>query len=395
MVREDQKVFETFKEKDTEVLGNTINTTKRFDKSEMFWREAQQVWAEELKFLAETSRSTETPLSGKGQTKGGLDNSNSPNSVNGWSNKSVVTEFILLGLSSSQELQLVLFLVFSVFYGAAVLGNILIILTVITDSRLHSPMYFLLSNLSFIDVCQATFATPKMIADFLNEHKTITFQGCMSQIFFLHVFGGSEMVLLVAMAYDRYIAICRPLHYLAIMSRRVCAALVGVSWAIGILHSASHLAFTVDLPFCGPNKVDNFFCDLPLVIKLACLDTYVLEILVLTNSGLLSLICFLLLLVSYTVILATVHHQASGGMSKALSTLSAHITVVVLFFGPLIFIYIWPFESFPIDKFISVFFTVFTPFLNPMIYTLRNKDVKEAMKKLKSRMLVLSRFSRK
>ncbi|MBZ3874687.1 Olfactory receptor 4K3 [Sciurus carolinensis] len=397
-----------------------INTTKRFDKSEMFWREAQQVLVEELKFLAETSRLTETPLSGKGQTKGGLgletqelrcletlkrkfkkdvgvsdrnlerpDNSNSPNSVNGWSNKSVVTEFILLGLSSSQELQLVLFLVFSVFYGAAVLGNILIILTVITDSHLHSPMYFLLRNLSFIDVCQVTFATPKMIADFLNEHKTITFQGCMSQIFFLHVFGGSEMVLLVAMAYDRYIAICRPLHYLTIMSRRVCAALVGVSWAIGILHSASHLAFTVDLPFCGPgpNKVDNFFCDLPLVIKLACLDTYVLEILMLTNSGLLSLICFLLLLVSYTVILATVHHQASGGMSKALSTLSAHITVVVLFFGPLIFIYIWPFESFPIDKFISVFFTVFTPFLNPMIYTLRNKDVKEAMKKLKNRML--------
>ncbi|KAM4832636.1 olfactory receptor 4K15-like [Urocitellus parryii] len=321
-------------------------------------------------------------------------NSNNPDSVNGWSNKSVVTEFILLGLSSSQELQLVLFIVFSVFYGAAVLGNILIILTVITDSRLHSPMYFLLSNLSFIDVCQATFATPKMIADFLSERKTITFQGCMSQIFFLHVFGGSEMVLLVAMAYDRYIAICRPLHYLAIMSRRVCTVLVGVSWAIGILHSASHLAFTVDLPFCGPNKVDNFFCDLPLVIKLACLDTYVLEILVLTNSGLLSLICFLLLLISYTVILATVHHQASGGMSKALSTLSAHITVVVLFFGPLIFIYIWPFESFPIDKFISVFFTVFTPFLNPMIYTLRNKDVKEAMKKLRSRILVPSEFSR-
>ncbi|XP_061285728.1 olfactory receptor 4K1-like [Bos javanicus] len=311
-------------------------------------------------------------------------NLSSPDSFNGWSNKSVVTEFILLGLSSSRELQLFLFFIFSVFYGAAVLGNSLIILTVITDSRLHSPMYFLLSNLSFIDVCQATFATPKMISDFLSEHKTITFKGCMSQIFFLHVFGGSEMVLLVAMAYDRYIAICKPLHYMTIMSRRACTVLVGVSWAIGILHSASHLVFIIDLPFCGPNKVDNFFCDLPLVIKLACLDTYVLEILVLTNSGLLSLICFLLLLISYTIILATVHRQASGGTSRALSTLSAHITVVVLFFGPLIFIYIWPFESFTIDKFISVFFTVFTPLLNPMIYTLRNKDVKEAMKKLRN-----------
>lgn len=170
----------------------------------------------------------------------------------------MVTEFILLGLSSSQELQLFLFLIFSVFYGAAVLGNILIILIVITDSRLHSPMYFLLSNLSFIDVCQATFATPKMIADFLSEHKTITFQGCMSQIFFLHVFGGSEMVLLVAMAYDRYIAICKPLHYMTIMSRKVCTILVGVSWAIGILHSSSHLAFMVDLPFCGPKKGGQF-----------------------------------------------------------------------------------------------------------------------------------------
>uniref|UniRef100_A0A8C9HAT5 Olfactory receptor n=1 Tax=Piliocolobus tephrosceles TaxID=591936 RepID=A0A8C9HAT5_9PRIM len=294
----------------------------------------------------------------------------------------MVTEFILLGLSSSWRLQVLLFFIFSVFYEAAVLGNILIIITVIIDSHLHSPMYFLLSNISFIDVCQAMFATPTMIAGFLNEHKTITFQGCMSQIFFLHVFGGSEMVLLVAMAYDRYIAICKPLHYTTIMSRRVCTVLVGVSWAIGISHSASHLAFTVNLPFCGPNRVDNFFSDLPLVIKLACLDTYVFEILVLTNSGLLSFMCFLLLLTSfaYTIILATVHRQASDGMSKALSTLSAHITVVLLFFGPFIFIYIWPFESFPIDKFISVFFTVFTPLLNPMIYTLRNKDIKEAMR---------------
>ncbi|KAG3261435.1 olfactory receptor 4K15-like [Ictidomys tridecemlineatus] len=320
-------------------------------------------------------------------------NSNNPDSVNGWSNKSVVTEFILLGLSSSQELQLVLFIVFSVFYGAAVLGNILIILTVITDSRLHSPMYFLLSNLSFIDVCQATFATPKMIADFLSERKTITFQGCMSQIFFLHVFGGSEMVLLVAMAYDRYIAICRPLHYLAIMSRRVCTVLVVVSWAIGILHSASHLAFTVDLPFCGPNKVDSFFCDLPLVTKLACRDTYVISLLIVADSGFLSLSSFLLLVVSYTVILITVRSRSSASMAKARSTLTAHITVVILFFGPCIFIYVWPFSSYSVDKVLAVFYTIFTPILNPVIYTLRNKEVKAAMSKLKSRYLKPGQFS--
>uniref|UniRef100_A0A673TGA7 Olfactory receptor n=1 Tax=Suricata suricatta TaxID=37032 RepID=A0A673TGA7_SURSU len=300
-------------------------------------------------------------------------------------NKSVVTEFILLGLSSSQDIQLFLFLLFSVFYGAAVLGNIFIILTVIIDSRLHSPMYFLLSNLSFIDVCQATFATPKMIADFLNEHKTITFQGCMSQIFFLHVFGGSEMVLLVAMAYDRYIAICKPLHYMTIMSRRVCAILVGVSWTIGILHSASHLAFTVNLPFCGPNKVDNFFCDLPLVIKLAY--TYVVSLLIVADSGFLSMSSFLLLVISYTVILITVRKRSSASMAKARSTLTAHITVVTLFFGPCIFIYVWPFSSYSVDKVLAVFYTIFTPILNPIIYTLRNKDMKAAMLKVKSRYL--------
>ena len=300
-------------------------------------------------------------------------------------NYALVSEFVLHGLCTSQHLQKFFFVFFSEIYAVTVLGNLIVVVTVISDPSLHSsPMYFLLGNLSFLDIWLASFATPKMIADFLSEHKTITFKGCMSQIFFLHVFGGSEMVLLVAMAYDRYIAICKPLHYMTIMSRRTCAVLVGVSWATGILHSASHLVFTIDLPFCGPNKVDNFFCDLPLVIKLACLDTYVFEILVLTNSGLLSLICFLLLLISYTIILAAVHRQASGGTSRALSTLSAHITVVVLFFGPLIFIYIWPFESFTIDKFLSVFFTVFTPLLNPMIYTLRNKDVKEAMKKLRN-----------
>ncbi|XP_047653456.1 olfactory receptor 4K1-like [Phacochoerus africanus] len=193
-----------------------------------------------------------------------------------------------------------------------------------------------------------------MIADFLSEHKTITFQGCMVTNLFLACFRGSEMVLIVAMAYDRYIAICKPLHYMTIMSRKVCAISGGGFLGHWHLHSSSHLAFTVDLPFCGPKQV-------------ACSHLSV----------------FLLLLISYTVILATVHRQSPGGTSKALSTLSAHITVVVLFFGPLIFIYIWPFESFPIDKFISVFFTVFTPFLNPMIYTLRNKDVKEAMKKLR------------
>ncbi|XP_017203890.3 olfactory receptor 4K15 [Oryctolagus cuniculus] len=300
-------------------------------------------------------------------------------------NKSRVTEFVLLSLSGSRELQLFYFAFFTLFYVAIVLGNILIVFTVISDSALHTPMYFLLSNLSFIDVCLSTFATPKMIVDFLMEHKTISFEGCMAQIFFLHVFAGGEMMLLVAMAYDRYAAICRPLHYAAIMSVQKCTGLVVGSWLIGVLHSLSQLAFTVNLPFCGPNKVDSFFCDLPLVIKLACTDTYILQVLMLSDSGLMAMVSFLLLLISYTIILVTVKRHSSAGMAKARATLTAHITVVTLFFGPCIFIYAWPFSNLPVDKLLSIFYTVFTPLLNPLIYTLRNKEVISAMQKLGSR----------
>uniref|UniRef100_A0A8D2AM28 Olfactory receptor n=1 Tax=Sciurus vulgaris TaxID=55149 RepID=A0A8D2AM28_SCIVU len=302
-------------------------------------------------------------------------------------NYSRVTEFVLLGLSSSKELQPLLFLIFSLLYLAILLGNFLIILTVTSDSRLHTPMYFLLANLSFIDVCVASFATPKMIADLLVERKTISFDACLAQIFFVHLFTGSEMVLLVSMAYDRYVAICKPLHYMTIMSRRVCIILVLISWSVGFIHTTSQLAFTVNLPFCGPNQVDSFFCDLPLVTKLACLDTYVISLLIVADSGFLSLSSFLLLVVSYTVILITVRSRSSASMAKARSTLTAHITVVTLFFGPCIFIYVWPFSSYSVDKVLAVFYTIFTPILNPVIYTLRNKEVKAAMSKLKSRYL--------
>ncbi|XP_076982695.1 olfactory receptor 4K15-like [Tamandua tetradactyla] len=300
-------------------------------------------------------------------------------------NNSGVTEFELHGLSGPRELQLFYFAFFALFYLSIVLGNLLIVLTIISDPVLHTPMYFLLSNLSLIDVCLSTFATPKMIVDFLMEHKTISFEGCMAQIFFLHVFACGEMMLLVAMAYDRYVAICRPLHYAAIMSVHKCTGFVVGSWVIGVLHSVSQLVFTVNLPFCGPNKVDSFFCDLPLVIKLACTDTYVLQILMLADSGLIAMSSFVLLLISYSVILITVRRRSSAGMAKARATLTAHVTVVILFFGPCIFIYAWPFGNFPADKVLSIFYTVFTPLLNPLIYALRNKEVISAMRKLRIR----------
>lgn len=300
-------------------------------------------------------------------------------------NESVVSEFVLLGLSKSWELQLFFFAIFSLVYVTSVLGNIMIIVIISSDSHLNSLMYFLLSNLSFIDICQSNFATPKMLLDFFVEHKTISFEGCMAQIFLLHSFVGSEMMLLVAMAYDRFIAICKPLHYSTIMNHRLCIIFVFISWSVGILHSVSHLAFTVDLPFCGPNEVDSFFCDLPLVIELACMNTYEMEIMTLTNSGLISLGCFLALIISYTIILITVRHRSSSRSSKALSTLIAHITVVILFFGPCIYFYIWPFSRLSVDKFLSLFYTVCTPLLNPIIYSLRNEDVKSAMRKLRNR----------
>ncbi|XP_004413564.1 PREDICTED: olfactory receptor 4K5 [Odobenus rosmarus divergens] len=296
-------------------------------------------------------------------------------------NSSVVSEFVLLGLSSSQELQL-FFFVFFVLYVVIVLGNLLIIITVTSDNSLHSPMYFLLGNLSFVDICQASFATPKMIADFLSEHKTISFSSCIAQIFFIHLFTGGEMALLVSMAYDRYVAICKPLRYVVIMSRRMCTVLVMVSWAVGLVHTLSQLSFTVNLPFCGPNVVDSFFCDLPRVTKLACLDSYIIEVLIVVNSGILSLSTFSLLVGSYIIVLVTVWFKSSAAMAKAFSTLAAHITVVILFFGPCIFIYVWPFTTYPVDKLLAIFYTVFTPILNPIIYTLRNRDIKAAMRKI-------------
>ncbi|XP_004421399.1 PREDICTED: olfactory receptor 4F17 [Ceratotherium simum simum] len=295
----------------------------------------------------------------------------------------MVTEFIFLGLSNSQELQIFLFVFFLVFYVGILFGNLLIVITVSCDSHLHSPMYFLLANLSLIDLCLSSVTAPKMITDFCSKHKVISFKGCLAQIFLLHFFGGSELVILVAMAFDRYVAICKPLHYPAIMCGNACVGIVASAWGTGLLHAVSQLAFAVNLPFCGPNKVDSFYCDLPRVIKLACTDTYRLDIMVIANSGVLTVCSFILLIISYTIILVTIQHRPSDWSSQALSTLTAHITVVLLFFGPCIFIYAWPFPIKSLDKFLAVFYSVVTPLLNPIIYTLRNKDMKTAMKCLR------------
>ncbi|MBZ3887576.1 Olfactory receptor 4F21 [Sciurus carolinensis] len=297
-------------------------------------------------------------------------------------NYSMVSEIVLVGLTSSLELQLVLFLIFSVFYTAGILGNVFIVLTVISDSHLHSPLYFLLANLSFIDMWVSSIAVPKMISDLFKERKVISFQGCIAQMFFLHVFGGTEMVLLITMALDQYVAICKPPHYLTLMSFRTCSLLLMVAWTTGIIHSLIQIIFVVKLSFCGPPKIDSFYCDIPRFIKLACTVTYRLELMVTANSGFISLGTFLILIISYIFILVTVRQHSSGGLSKALSTLSPHITVVVLYFGPCIFVYSCPFLAVPVDKFLAIFDVIVTPFLNPVIYTFRNKEMKVAMRRI-------------
>ncbi|XP_039373305.1 olfactory receptor 1509-like [Mauremys reevesii] len=302
-------------------------------------------------------------------------------------NVTMVTHFVLLGLTETWELQLALFALFSIIYLLILAGNGLIMVTVVNDRRLHTPMYFFLGNLSFIDICHASVTAPKMLADLLSAEKTISFGGCMAQLFFLHLCACAEIFLLTVMAYDRYMAICHPLQYPMLMSLRACTWLVGALWSGATVHSLVQTVLTVRLPYCGPNVIDSFFCDVPPVIKLACTDTYLTGVLIVSNSGMISLTCFLALLASYLVILVSLQSQSVEGRRKALSTCGSHLAVVALFFGPCIFIYTRPATSFSLDKVVSVFYTMVTPVLNPVIYTLRNQEVKGAMRKLRERQI--------
>ncbi|XP_069879524.1 olfactory receptor 2B11-like [Dipodomys merriami] len=294
-------------------------------------------------------------------------------------------EFVLLGFADRPWLQLSLFLILLITYPMAMMGNITIILVSRLDSRLHSPMYFFLTNLSFLDMCYTTSIVPQMLFNLGSSKKTISYMGCVVQLYFFHIMGGTECFLLALMSFDRYVAICRPLHYTLIMNQRLCILLVSTVWLCGVIIAVSQAALTLQLPLCGTNILDHLLCEISVLIKTACGEKK-------ANELTLSLVCTFLLAVPLCLILASyasigraiLKIKSSEGRKKAFGTCSSHLIVVLLFYCPAISMYLQPPSSISRDqlKFMALFYGVMTPTLNPFIYTLRNKDVKGAICKL-------------
>ncbi|XP_078002236.1 olfactory receptor 8D4 [Phascolarctos cinereus] len=303
-------------------------------------------------------------------------------------NQSEVTMFILAGLTDEPELQLPLFFIFLGIYTVTVMGNLGMITLIRFSSHLHSPMYYFLSSLSVLDVCYSTIITPQMLVGFLFKDKTISYPRCMTQLFFFCIFVISECYMLAAMAYDRYVAICNPLLYNILMSPRVCSLLVISVFSVGFTDAVIHTGCLLRLPFYGSNVISHYFCDIVPLIKLSCSSTYLDELLIFIIGGFNMIATSSTIIISYAFILSSIFRiNSKEGRSKAFSTCSSHLMAVTMFYGSLMSIYFKPATSINLarEKVSSVFYTTVIPMLNPLIYSLRNKDVKTALKKLTER----------
>ncbi|KAM5248494.1 olfactory receptor 2D2 [Ctenodactylus gundi] len=301
-------------------------------------------------------------------------------------NLTQVTEFLLLGLSDDACTQQLLFILFLGVYVVTVFGNLLLMSLVQADAQLHTPMYFFLCNLSLADLCFSTNIVPQALAHLLSRKKIISFTRCAAQLLLFLIFGCTQCALLAVMAYDRYVAICNPLHYPSIMTWRVCVQLATGSWASGILVSVVDTSFTLSLPYQGGNSIAHFFCEAPALLTLASTDTHTSQMAIFLMGVVILLMPVSLILVSYGhIIVAVVKMKSAAGRLKAFSTCGSHLTVVILFYGSAIVTYMTPKSSKEQEKLVSVFYAMVTPMLNPLIYSLRNKDVKGALRKITTR----------
>lgn len=307
-----------------------------------------------------------------------------------WTNDSRLLGFILVGFSDQPQLELILFGVILFLYFMTLLGNSTIILVSLLDSKLHNPMYFFLSHLSFLDLCFTSSIVPQLLVNLGSSDKSITYGGCVVQLYVFLALGSTECVLLAVMSYDRYVAVCRPLHYAFVMHPQVCSILASMAWLSGVTTTLIQSTLTLQLPFCGNRKVDHFFCEVPVLIKLACVDTTFNQAELFVASVLFLVVPLSLILMSYgNIAQAVLKIKSAIGRRKAFRTCSSHVMVVIIFYGTIIFMYLQPAKSRSKDqgKFVSFFYTVVTPMLNPLIYTLRNKEVKAALKKFMGKTL--------
>ncbi|XP_052051252.1 olfactory receptor 1468-like [Apodemus sylvaticus] len=297
-------------------------------------------------------------------------------------NQTGISQFLLLGLPIPPEHQHLFYALFLAMYLTTVLGNLIIIILIRLDSQLHTPMYLFLSNLSFSDLCFSSVTMPKLLQNMQSQDTSIPYAGCLSQMYFFLLFGDLESFLLVAMAYDRYVAICFPLHYTSIMSPKLCVSLVVLSWVLTTFHAMLHTLLMARLSFCEDNVIPHFFCDMSALLKLSCSDTHVNELVIFVMGGLILVIPFVLIVVSYARIVSSILKVPSArGIRKAFSTCGSHLSVVSLFYGTVIGLYLCPSanNSTVKETVMAMMYTVVTPMLNPFIYSLRNRDMKGAL----------------